>query len=323
MKLTIIITVYNKEHYLKRALNALLGQEGTVDGDYEILAVNDGSTDNSWAILKDYSIRDSRVHILNQNNQGLSMARNNGLDAAFGEYVWFVDADDVISLNSVNAIIKATESRPDVIPLYAVTNGVERIRNQISPEVRTGKDVLLSNWEHCGVFWVMRKEFLINNNLRFFSGIYHEDAEFTPRMLYSAKSVKVIPHVLYTVYRDPNSITQIPKTKRAFDCLTVAERLNHFKIENKEQGTDIGRVIDYNISVIVNNGFHVICFNTRQEQKLFNKVFDSKRELICPLMTSGHLKYRIEALIFKLFPINYVGIYKFLNYFNRRQKDRL
>ena len=96
MKLTIIITVYNKEHYLKRALNALLGQEGTVDGDYEILAVNDGSTDNSWAILKDYSIRDSRVHILNQNNQGLSMARNNGLDAAFGEYVWFVDADDVI-----------------------------------------------------------------------------------------------------------------------------------------------------------------------------------------------------------------------------------
>ena len=199
--LTIILTVYNKEPYLRRALDSLLNQQDVNDDDYEIFAVNDGSTDGSVAILEEYEQRDSRVRILTQQNQGLSMARNNGMETANGEYVWFVDADDIISEKSVSLIEKAMLSHPDVIPIYAVTDGIEKIRNRITPSLTTGKDVLIdAKWEHCCVFWIFRKQFLLENNLRFVPGIYHEDAEFTPRMLYLANKVIVIPEVLYTVF---------------------------------------------------------------------------------------------------------------------------
>ena len=89
MKLSIILTVYNKEPYLRSALDALESQRDICTGDYEILAINDGSTDGSAAILDEYRQRDNRIRIITQSNQGLSMARNNGVDEAQGDYVWF------------------------------------------------------------------------------------------------------------------------------------------------------------------------------------------------------------------------------------------
>lgn len=315
MKLTIVLTVYNKEAYLPSAFEALLNQENTHKEDYEVLVVNDGSTDHSAAVIDEYAQRDSRVRVLTQANQGLSMARNNGCSEAMGDYVWFVDADDVISKKSVRLIITAMAAQPDVIPIYARTDGIDKIRNCITPDAHSGKEVLLSRWEHCGVFWIMRRDFLINHDLRFLPGVFHEDAEFTPRMLYYAQSVCVVPEVLYVVYRDPNSITQVPRPKRAFDCLTVAQHLNRFVEEKGERGTAIGQVLDYSISVIINNGFSVICQNPLEEQRSFNETFRTKTELLRALKASSHLKYRIEAVLFGLFPGKYVNIYKKMKYF--------
>lgn len=319
MKLTIILTVYNKEPYLKRALDALLGQVGTNDGDFEVLAVNDGSTDGSLAILEEYAARESRVRILNQKNQGLSMARNNGVDAALGEYIWFVDADDVIAANSVKLICDAIKYSPDVIPIYAKTEGIDFVRNKISTNVETGKDVIRC-WkcEQCGVFWIIRKEFLIDNNLRFLKDIYHEDAEFTPRMLYLAKTVKVIPEVLYFVYRDPDSITQIPRPKRAFDYLIVSERLSNFVVKNGEIGTLIGKVIDGNTAQNLNNALSIICKNERVERIRFNKEFYAKRKLFLrALKGAPQKKYHLEAVLFRLFPKQYVWVYKMMKLFDK------
>ena len=219
---------YNKEKFLSRALDSLLLQDAP-KCLYEVLAVNDGSTDGSAVILGEYSKRYKHLRVITQNNQGLSIARNNGLLAAKGDYVWYVDADDSVSPHSVKNLCKAIATCPDVIPIYARTEGVDRVCNQVDPRAKSGQEILLgSNWSHCGVFWIMRREFLLHNNLRFFPSIYHEDTEFTPRMLYFAKSVIVVPEILYIVYRDPNSITQIPRPKRAFDCLLVAERLCTF-----------------------------------------------------------------------------------------------
>lgn len=310
MILSIILTVYNKKQYLTRALDVLLGQKETREGDYEIIAVNDGSTDGSINILEEYARINPCVRIINQSNQGLSMARNNGLDVSTGDYIWFVDADDTISTNSVNSICKAAQSHPDIIPIYAQFKGDEKIHNYISCDVKTGKDVLLDNWEHCGVFWIMRKEFLLENNLRFFPGIYHEDAEFTPRMLYYAETVRVIPCVLYTVDVDPNSITQIPRPKRAFDCLTVAEHICDFCEMNKEIGTPIGRVLYYNASVVINNGFNVIVNNSKEDQMSFNRELSKRKKLLDALWGAPLLKYRIESLLFKLFQGRYVSVYK-------------
>ncbi len=263
MKLTIILTVYNKEPYLRRAFDSLLNQDKASLDEYEILAVDDGSTDKSSLIIEEYSKRNQHIRVLTQENQGLSMARNNGVNSAEGEYVWFVDADDVFSPNAVRLICDTIDYNPDIIPIYAQTYGVEGIRNQIPVIVKTGVDVLLSRkWQPCGVFNVFRKGFLKENNLTFLPGIYHEDSEFTPRALYAAKSAKVIPEVLYTVIHEPNSITDLPKPKRAFDYLVVANSLCRFVKEKGEANSSIGKEIYYNIAVIINNGLSIINKNT-------------------------------------------------------------
>lgn len=314
MKLSIILTVYNKEAYLHRAFSALLCQEVVNREAFEVLVINDGSTDGSLTICEEYAKKDNRVRIITQTNQGLSMARNNGVDVAHGDYVWFVDADDIISSKAVNLICEAAKNNPDIIPIYAKTDGVDRVRNAVDINANTGVDILLGgNWEPCGVFNVFNRSFLKDNNLRFFPGIYHEDFEFTPRMLYCAKTVKVIPQTLYIVYRDPDSITQVPRPQRAFDYLIVAERLGDFVKSNCEEDTVIGNTIESCASVAINNAFNIICQNGKEEQAAFNKAFYEKHTTFIQSLKKGNLKkYQIEAFLFGVFPRHAVLIYNFL-----------
>ncbi len=316
MKLSVILTVYNEEPFLRKALEALLNQKEVQEGEYEVLAINDGSTDGSAAILEEYAKKDKRIRLVFQENQGLSVARNNGTDKALGDYVWYVDADDTISTQAVRFICDAISTRPDVIPIYAETEGEKGVRNQIPKICKTGKDILLSGkWQPCGVFNVFRRSFLKVNKLRFLPGIYHEDSEFTPRVLYLAKTVSVVPEVLYTVIHEPNSITQVPRAKRAFDYLIVADNLYQFIVENGELETEIGRVFCNRISAAVNNALSVIIRNNKQEQDSFNKELKNKAYLIKAMRKSTIRKYRIESFLFCVFPGHYVTINKVLKYF--------
>ena len=92
-KISVIIPVYRVEDYLRECLNSVIAQSFT---DIEVVCVNDGSDDNSPKILAEYAQRDSRIRVINQENQGLSVARNVGLKNAIGEYIFFLDSDDVI-----------------------------------------------------------------------------------------------------------------------------------------------------------------------------------------------------------------------------------
>ena len=92
--ISVIIPVYNAEPYLAHCLDAVLG---SAHPDFELLLINDGSTDRSLAICREYARRDSRVRLFSQENQGVSAARNRGLEECAGEWIVFVDADDVIS----------------------------------------------------------------------------------------------------------------------------------------------------------------------------------------------------------------------------------
>ncbi len=311
MELSIVLTVYNKGKFLNKALTSLLHQENSEHVDYEVIAVDDGSTDDSLQQLESFAIKYTRLKVISQPNQGLSMARNNGVGFADGEYIWFVDADDVVSPHSVRLICDAIVFHPDIIPIYAKTDGLPGIRNQIPVEVKNGKDILLTRkWEPCGVFWVMNREFLKRNNLSFFPNIYHEDSEFTPRMLYLSESVKVVPEVLYTVFQDAESITHVPHAKRAFDCITVAENLCSFVERNNEVDSLIGRIIDEQSSICINNAFNIIIQNSHEEQLRFELFLSKRPQLLRSLRNSSRLKYLIEAELLRLFPRKSLTIYK-------------
>ena len=94
IKLSVVIPVYNAEKHLKACIESLLSQ--TLAG-LEFIFVNDGSQDNSPEIIASYQATDSRITLINQSNQGVSVARNNGIAVAQGEYIGFVDADDTIA----------------------------------------------------------------------------------------------------------------------------------------------------------------------------------------------------------------------------------
>lgn len=96
MKITIIIPVYNAEKYLHKCINSILRQDFE---DFELLLINDGSTDNSGEICDQYKIQDKRINVFHQINSGVSAARNKGIDNARGEWITFVDSDDYIENN--------------------------------------------------------------------------------------------------------------------------------------------------------------------------------------------------------------------------------
>ena len=95
-KVSVVLPVYNVENYLKECLDSLVEQTYK---DIEIICVDDGSSDSSLKILKEYAVIDNRIIVLEQKNQGAAVARNFGLSVATGEYVSFLDSDDVFSLN--------------------------------------------------------------------------------------------------------------------------------------------------------------------------------------------------------------------------------
>lgn len=314
MKLTIVLTVYNKEPYLARALDSIMNQQGVGYDDYEVVAVNDGSTDGSGAFLNNYALSDSRLRVITQQNQGLSIARNVGLSEARGEYVWFVDADDIISPCAVQLICQAAELHPDIIPLYAKTEGCDKIRNAVPTTVKTGKDIILSRtWEVCGVFNVFRKNFLVDYNLSFYPHIYHEDTEFTPRALYMAQSVVVVPEVLYTVIKTIGSITNSPNPQRAYDCLFVAESNYKIIADNNEWGTGVGQALCKRVSRTLTNSLNLILKQDKTEWRKYNNSLYQKCYLFRSMAESGVFRYKLLGELFVLLPKKYVQVFRFLH----------
>lgn len=105
-KVSIIIPVYNVEIYLTRCLDSCLQQDLSYD-EYEIIAINDGSTDNSLSILQDYADRYPNLKIVNQDNRKQGAARNRGIEIATGDYIWFVDSDDWLEPNVLNYLYQS------------------------------------------------------------------------------------------------------------------------------------------------------------------------------------------------------------------------
>ena len=140
--LTVIIPVYNVEPYLAEALDCIVGQSFS---DMEILCVNDGSTDGSPEILAEYAAADPRIRIIDQENQGLSAARNRGLDEARGEYVYYFDSDDL--LDTVNMFFEKDLNLSDTArQLYihrnTLTYRLDKIEKIIGLDLRRFEDAV-------------------------------------------------------------------------------------------------------------------------------------------------------------------------------------
>ena len=243
MKLSIIIPVYNVEQYIGRCLQSCLSQANVTADDYELVIVNDGTKDNSMQVVEEMTQGCTNITVINQDNQGLSMARNAGLRAAKGEYVWFVDSDDCIEEGCLYAIKeRLEETAVDALLLqyrnvYSDGTSNEEKYSTIDGIVE-GKEVLLSNKFFVEVpFAIYRREFLLQQQLSFYPGIYHEDNEFKPRMLYLARTCASYDRVAYNYFRGvANSISSTLRLKNGLDDFVVMNSLYAFVDEQNIQG---------------------------------------------------------------------------------------
>ena len=234
--LSIIIPIYNVEPYIGRCIESILSQITESVDSVEVIMVNDGTQDGSMDIVKLQISGSPFVTVINQENKGLSCARNAGLDLAKGKYVWFVDSDDWLLPEAVSRVIDVVR-RCDGVDMIATrllhhdeATGRESAENFPSMSARTGREYMFAgNLKGASQRYILRRQFLLDNNLRFLPGVYHEDGDFGIRMTYLAQSCYVLPDPVY-VYRlrKTGSIMSSRKQKMNTDLVAIYQGLVKF-----------------------------------------------------------------------------------------------
>lgn len=212
------------------------------ESDYEVIIINDGTPDDSMKIVFDFASKHKNLIITEQENQGLSVARNEGLKIAKGEYIWFVDSDDKIIENCLGVILTIIDDhKADVFvsPLITIdeTTGLLGNRNLMRDlKIRTmkGLDFLLLKIDYVPMqIYFIKRTLLLANSLHFYPGIFHEDIEFAPRLLYYANSVHICerPYYVYLL-RSSGSITSSINIKHIEDQMKICYSLRKFSSNN-------------------------------------------------------------------------------------------
>lgn len=309
MLLSIIVPAYNVEAYIKECLDSCLNQDIT-SNDYEIIIVNDGSTDSTGDIAVEYEKSNSNIKVINKRNGGLSTARNSGLEIAKGDYIWFVDSDDWIVPNCLRHVLSIAEGKDITAMAFAIsTEGVVK-------EYHLKKtDSMLSfyqKWFELGApHYIWRKKFIVENKLFFIEGIYHEDMEYMTRAAVYANSFTqvYIPTYTYRACR-PGSIMTVPRPKRAFDLLIVGEHLERLRKLYRRDRT-INRIISKIQAIALNNALNIIKQNKEFEAEWLS-CLDSRNYMITNLLNATSLQYKIEGIILSLPFYNKVTLYKIM-----------
>lgn len=243
MILSFIVPAYNAEKTLSYCLDSLLRQD-LQDSDYEIIVVNDGSTDNTAKIIDEYKSNYLNIRAIEQNNQGLSMARNNGCKLSDGKYIWFVDSDDRICPYCLSALIATCEENDcdlfgiaPSIPFRSKFPEDYELKKEPMP-VYCGREWLIQPQCFIGAWaYIIKKDFWTKNNLQFYPGIYYEDVECMPRAFYQASRICALSSFsVYDYVQHPGTIINSKFTfKKAEDRITIIRSLRAFSSGLKDE----------------------------------------------------------------------------------------
>jgi glycosyltransferase involved in cell wall biosynthesis len=302
--------MYNVEKYIGKCLDSCVNQDLPLY-DYEIIVINDGSQDNSLMIAQKALEGFNNATIYSQKNMGLSHARNKGLSLAKGEYVWFIDSDDWIKNNCLNDIYNQCKGKDVLLLGYIRVNETNSEYSDCVKEkegVHNGVVFLNENKYVCPAqMYVIRRSFLITNNLHFVEGIYHEDMEFTPRMLLKAEKMCALNYPVYYFLKRANSITTSFNPQKAYDLLYVASSLS--KICTSLSQIETRKTINNIISTAINNALNIaMSFPAEQKKNFLNDM--KQRNIIQHLLHSSIMRNRVEGILFSAFPNKSLFLYR-------------
>lgn len=295
-RFSIIVPVYNTEKYLKRCLDSISKQSFT---DYEVIIVNDGSTDNSSNIISKYPYK-----VINQENQGLSMARNNGVKVSSGDYLIFLDSDDYIEKDLLKEINESLFNNPDLVrfQIKEVFDNKDYINYKEEPfENKDGVEAfkLITKYHFVENAWAyaIKREYYLKEKFSFKKGTYHEDFGLIPLVIIKSKVVNSIDYLGYCYYQRDGSImnsSDYAKTKKKvkdfYDhYLYLVSKINKTKLDKS-----------YFMSFISNS---LILKITELEGKDYKEALNRlKKDKVFDNLLSDNLGRKIKKVLLKVSP---------------------
>ena len=237
---SVIVPVYNAEKYLENCIESIINQSMR---EIEIILVNDGSTDDSEKICKQYERKDARVRYIEQKNQGVSVARNKGKDIATGEYILFIDADDEMDLTMIEKLYSDIQKYNGDIAVCKIQkikskDEVENITvEDISVCSMVQEDALKSYFTESkleiGVWNKLFKKSVIENVNYYVGRRMNEDKFFAFESILNAQVITYRNEGLYYYYERNNSVTKQKFDEKWFDNIFFAEKIYEIIIKNK------------------------------------------------------------------------------------------
>ncbi|MBH2007636.1 glycosyltransferase family 2 protein [Candidatus Saccharibacteria bacterium] len=227
MRISVIIPVYNAMTagggYITRCVESVLAQQGFVQGDIEILIVNDGSTDTSLDTLNSIATTNSSIRLVDQQNMGVANTRNKAIDLAKGEYIVFLDQDDWFDEDfCITLYTEAIESEADVVVSgYRRPNVYGRVVKKFLPaDTSYGRYTLSAAWAK-----IHKTDFLRKNKIEFFSNSYGEDLPFMVKQNQLTTSYRIIPYAGYNWFLNEKSVSNTSQKTLTPETIASLERL--------------------------------------------------------------------------------------------------
>lgn len=298
MTLSIIIPVYNVEKYISTCLDSLLDQ-GLDSKEYEIIIVNDGSTDDSIKIAQGYAKINDHIKVFNKENGGVGSARNFGMKWANGKYIYFIDPDDYIISNSLKKLVDICDlHKLDILTFLSTSFSSSSskgafISKKINPEESSGEEIIsaivtgedyVANLNYRGEAWwyLVNREFLKNSGISFIEGRWLEDAVFTIELILSAKRMA---HLKLNAHR--YRVT-------AGTAMKTMEPSHYLKMIRDMQYAVLG--LDPILKRLKNKGANPDCI-IRIKNKQQSLVFFSMLRIFKSTMSFDEVKLRMNEMI--------------------------
>lgn len=314
LKLSFILPCYNVERYVADSLDSIYAQD-LPEEDYEIICVNDCSKDNTSKVLSEYAQKHSNLTIITHlENQTLGGARNSGLKAARGAYIWFVDPDDFIMANCLRELVSIAEHKETEILMFnhcVVNCDKSFLKNRMmfpDSDVMSGQEYVIrytpNNIAAHTIVWccLYKSSFLRENNCKFPIMRKGADDSFQWRAMLLAKRVASVEKVFYYYRVNPNSVSHktylanVVFSDRVFNSYQIYLLLNDDGLQiKKEIIEDLLKVLKWSI----NSTFTLVEKMSYSERgKYYQDIVRNKREvrLLIPYMNrSSRLMYSVSG----------------------------
>ena len=304
---SIIVPVYKVEQYLKRCMDSVLNQTYK---NIEIILVNDGSPDNCPALCDKYAKIDSRVRVIHKENGGLSSARNVALDSVKGDYIFFVDSDDWLALDTLEVLNEYLEKDYDMISFQRTYLTEEKV---VEKGEKNPKDMDVSQYIDASFlgrydFFVTTKIFKaeVFNNVRFLEGRNYEDLEIMHRLFLNMKKVVGLDYFLYYYWKgNEGAITNTITMKNIKDhYLSANEIYRASKKYLEDRGKDASNIVAW-YKVEMSQLYIDYLKSTDKDAELFAKI---KSEIIKEKVNFNRLLKQPRYLKYILYKIGLLSI---------------